>query len=252
MSVRITAQDALFETNEIFYTEDPDVTINIGVFGDSIGKGVILKADSNRYEMIKIDLNALLGRNNFCVNNYSLFGCTISKGLLVIKRHASKLSKYDHIFLELGGNDCDFSWEDIAKDPYSDHTPKTPPDEFDKIYTRVINEIRDNKSKPVILTLPPLDPSKYFSWISRSLDPDNILKWLGSVDMIYRWQEMYNIRILMLASALSVPVIDIRSPFLKQINYSNLLCKDGIHPNSAGYELIYRTIAEKYLNICAL
>jgi len=248
MSLRIAEQSDLIETEGIFCSSGFS-KVNIAVFGDSIGKGVTLKNESNRYEIIKINLYSLIGKNNFCIDNYSLFGCTISKGLSVIRRNAEKLPRYGSVFLELGGNDCDFAWEEIALDPEAEHLPKTPLKDFDRTYAEVIDEIIIRGSRPVILTLPPLDPEKYFCWISRKLNGDRILKWLGSIDMIYRWQEMYNIRILMLASKLSVPVIDIRSPFLMKNNYNSLLCRDGIHPNRSGYELIYKTIAEEYMHI---
>jgi lysophospholipase L1-like esterase len=72
------------------------------------------------------------------------------------------------------------------------------------------------------------------------------LKWLGDVDMIYRWQEMYNIEVMLLATKMAVPIIDIRSAFLKCNNYRDLICSDGIHPNKEGYDLIYKTIGEQY------
>jgi lysophospholipase L1-like esterase len=72
------------------------------------------------------------------------------------------------------------------------------------------------------------------------------MKWLGDVNMIYRWQELYNVEVMLLATKMAVPIIDIRSAFLKCKNYCDYLCEDGIHPNSKGYELIYRTIAEQY------
>ena len=50
----------------------------------------------------------------------------------------------------------------------------------------------------------------------------------------------------MLAAKLSVPLIDIRSTSLMNHHYKDLLCEDGIHPNKAGYELIYKTIAKQY------
>lgn len=221
-------------------------SLNIGVFGDSIGKGIVLQSRSSRYEVMRIDLNKLLGQYNINIHNFSMMGCTVLKGLSIIKRHISKLSGYRNIFLEFGGNDCDFAWNVVAENPDDEHTPKTPLAEFIKLYTQGIEEIRNNGGRPIMLSLPPLDPSKYFNWISRKLNRGNILKWLGSVDTIYRWHEMYNLHSVMLAAKLSVPLIDIRSAFLMNHNYKDLLCEDGIHPNKAGYELIYKTIAVQY------
>lgn len=220
--------------------------MDICVFGDSIGKGVILQPNTSRYEIIKINLEKLFGRNDINIKNYSMFGCTVSKGLSVIKRHACELMGYKNIFLELGGNDCDFTWNELADNPEKEHIAKTPLGEFGALYKQVIDEIRSNGGNPTILTLPPLDPNRYFNWVSKGLDRDNILKWLGDVDMIYRWQEMYNVEVMLLATKMIVPIIDIRSAFLKCNNYRDFLCLDGIHPNNKGYELIYKTIAEQY------
>jgi len=216
------------------------------VFGDSIGKGIVLRPDSSRYESVKMNLEQLFGRSDIQIKNYSLFGCTVTKGLDVIKRHACELVRYKNIFLELGGNDCDFDWSEIANAPEEAHASKTPLAVFSERYQEIISEIRKNGGNPILLTLPPLEPNRYFKWISKGLNADNILRWLGDVNMIYRWQELYNVEVMLLATRLSVPIIDIRRAFLKCNNYSDYLCSDGIHPNGKGYELIYKTIAEQY------
>lgn len=219
---------------------------NIGVFGDSIGKGIILDSNSEHYGLVKIDLEKVTGQNNIDLRNFSMMGCTILKGLSIVKRHIKEVTGFQNILLEFGGNDCDMDWQAISENPEKDHVAKTPISEFIKLYTQVIEELRRNSGKPIMLTLPPLDPVRYYEWISRKLKKENIMKWLGSVDTIYRWQEMYNLNVVMLAAKLSVPIIDIRSNFLTRHCYENLLCEDGIHPNKEGYELIYKTIAEQY------
>ena len=72
------------------------------------------------------------------------------------------------------------------------------------------------------------------------------MNWIGSVSTIYRWQEMYNLKIVMLVKKLNVQIIDIRTSFLQNHHYEDLISKDGIHPNEVGYELIYRTVADQY------
>jgi len=220
--------------------------VDICVFGDSIGKGVVLQPKTSRYQMLKMNLEKLLGRTGVNIKNYSMFGCTVAKGLSIIKKHGRELTGYDKVFLELGGNDCDYAWKEIAENPDKPHLPKTPLPEFNQLYQRAIEEIRGHGGKPVILTLPPLEPQRFFDWVSRGVNKENILKFLGEVDMIYRWQERYNVEVMLLASKLSVPIIDIRSAFLESNNYRDYLCNDGIHPNSEGYNLIYKTIAQQY------
>lgn len=222
--------------------------IDICVFGDSIGKGIVLQPETSRYKIIKMNLEKIFGWKGINIKNYSMFGCTVSKGLSVIKRHATELMGYNNIFLELGGNDCDFNWKEIADNPEKEHLPKTPIREFRRLYEDIIAEIYGNGGSPILLNLPPLDPNRYFNWISKGLNKSNILKWLGDVNMIYRWQEMYNVEVMLLATKMGIPIIDIRSAFLKYNNYNDFLCSDGIHPNNDGYELIYKTIGEQYIN----
>lgn len=219
-------------------------TINVGVFGDSISKGVVLDNFSKRYHPNAYNMD-VLKKSNILLENYSMFGCTVSKGLAIVKRHIPKLSNYKFILLEFGGNDCDFDWKEISQNPDIDHIPKTPLEEFERLYTDIVGEIRNNGGNPILLSLPPLDPNRYFNWISEHLNKNNILKWLGDINMIYRWHEAYNLRVATLATKLSVPFIDIRSDFLKNHRYTDFICEDGIHPNLLGHELILKTIAEK-------
>jgi lysophospholipase L1-like esterase len=222
--------------------------LKICIFGDSIGKGVHLP-DNGHYEKVNLNLNKLIGRDDLVINNYSVFGCTITKALSIIRNHASELGEYDSVFLELGGNDCDFNWQEISDAPNAEHECKTPFGVFEETYQSLIDVIRGNGGKPIILTMPPLVAERYFPWISKGKRPENILNWLGSVASIYRWQEMYNLKVVMLAKKLNVQLIDIRTPFLQNHHYEDKISKDGIHPNEAGYKLIYSTIAEQYRQI---
>ena len=219
--------------------------MKICIFGDSIGKGIHLP-ESGHYEKIKLNLNELMRQDDLTVNNYSIFGCTVTKALSIVNNHASELSEYDSVFLELGGNDCDFNWQEVSDAPTAEHKCKTPFGVFEETYQKLIELIRSNGGNPIILTMPPLVAERYFSWVSQGKRSENILNWLGSVASIYRWQEMYNLKVVMLAKKLNVRLIDIRTAFLQNHHYEDIISKDGIHPNEIGYELIYRTVAEQY------
>ena len=199
----------------------------ICIFGDSIGKGVALP-DEGKYKIVKPDVVRLTGEE-LEVKNYAVFGCT-----------------YDSVFLELGGNDCDFDWQRVSDDPEGEHECRTPCGVFEKAYRRLIEIILEAGGNLVILTFPPIVAERYFRWISRDKNGENILKWLGGTHTIYRWQEMYNLKVVELAKKLDVKLIDIRSAFLRDRHYERLMSRDGIHPNEKGYELIYKTIAEEY------
>lgn len=223
------------------------MAVDVCVFGDSIGKGVVLQPETGRYRSLKVNLEKIFGLEEMAIKNFSMMGCTVSKGLSNVKRQASKLANCRTVFLELGGNDCDFDWSEIADNPHQEHLPKTPITEFRRLYQKLIEEIRSYGINPVIVNLPPLDSKRFFNWVSKDLNKDSISQWLGDVNMIYRWQEMYNVEVMLVAARMGVPLIDIRSIFLKNNRYNELLCDDGIHPNADGYELIYETIKTQYV-----
>jgi lysophospholipase L1-like esterase len=73
---------------------------------------------------------------------------------------------------------------------------------------------------------------------------NNILKFLGSVNKIYWWQERYNSAVLSVAQETNTKWIDVRGAFLQTPDYTKLICKDGIHPNSDGHRIIADKILE--------
>ena len=214
------------------------------VFGDSIVKGVIFDAIRGKYIYLKNSFLNILGRYNSSVrvDNFAKFGCTITTGKKIIEKHADRLSCYKYTALEFGGNDCDFDWKSVSECPDDIHKPKTPLDEFESLYSRIIDNVSESGSRPVLFSLPPLNAERYFAWISKGLNAENILRWLGDVEHIYRWHEMYNNAVLKIAAAKNVLLIDIREAFLKTRDYLRYLCEDGIHPNEAGHALISEVV----------
>jgi lysophospholipase L1-like esterase len=216
---------------------------SICIFGDSLTKGVVFDSVLKKYTLLKnCFANLIKNSANVAVKNYSKFGSTVSKGMEMLYRHQDELKNYDYIALEFGGNDCDYNWAEVSAAPDQPHQPKTPVSLFIQKYTEMINVVRRGGSRPVLLSLPPIDAKRYFAWISRGLNADNILRWLGDVEHIYRWHEMYNLAVCRLAKDSGVPLIDISSVFLGTKGYQKLLCEDGIHPNEEGHKLISRTI----------
>lgn len=214
------------------------------LFGDSISKGVIIDELRSRYTMTKKSFANLLS-SEICLelSNYSMLGCTITKGRSMLERHRKTLEDCDLVVLEYGGNDSDHNWEEIAANPYGEHLPKTPVDKFEETYREMIEELKGMDKQIIMLNLPPIDEHKYLNWFSKGLDQSKILTWLGGrTEYIYKFHEIYNVRLSRLASLYQIPVIDIRSAFLERKNYSDYLCEDGIHPNEKGHELIAQAI----------
>lgn len=218
---------------------------NICLFGDSISKGVIIDQVKNRYAMTKKSFANILSSYAGWMNitNYSMLGCTISKGKSLIARHIRDVENCDITVLEYGGNDSDHNWAEIAADPDGAHLPKTPLEDFSRNYREIIEGLRGMGKKIVMLNLPPIDEHKYFTWFSSGLNAGNILKWLGGSERyIYDFHDGYNQAVCRIAAENDIPLIDIRSAFLAQENFSRFLCDDGIHPNEQGHDLIARLI----------
>ena len=221
--------------------------LNFCIFGDSVGKGVVL-SDTGRYASGSPDINSLTGRDDITLKNYSRFGFVTEKTLWLIEKCGDEIASSDAVFIEVGGNDCDFDWQSISETPDEEHLCKTPPALFEKIYTELLKKAKAFGKKVFALNLPPIVAARYFKNISQraGVCAENVLKWLGSVETIYRYQEMYSIMVENIARAVDVALIDIRSAFLADHHYEELICEDGIHPNSKGYELIYKSVIEQY------
>lgn len=225
---------------------------SICAFGDSIMKGVIFDGIRGRYTFLKNSFANIIGMNSgIKVDNYAKFGCTITVGKEIIEKHADKLPGYKYTALEFGGNDCDFDWAAVSERPDDLHLAKTPIADFEVLYSEVIDSVVARGSRPILFSLPPLNALRYFSWISKGLNAENILHWLGDVEHIYRWHEMYNLVVVKLAAIKNIPLIDIRRAFLESRNYLSLYCEDGIHPNEAGHTLISNVI-KSYASSMAL
>jgi hypothetical protein len=236
------------------------VSGNVYLFGDSVARGIVLD-EGGSYSPIKENFASLAARKlGLTLFNKARFGCTITKGLEIVKRFARKgaatengaggeaaeLSPEGFAVLEFGGNDCDYLWANIAAAPEAAHFPLTPIGEFTRLYGETIDALRSVGVEPAAMTLPPLVAERYFDWITRTgLDRGAILSWLGDVGHIFRWHEGYDRAVRDVAAGRGVRVLDIRSDFLAQPDYRTLICADGIHPNRGGHRLI-ETSLERY------
>lgn len=222
----------------------------IVVCGDSISAGVVYDEDEEKYVKTKDTFVCMMqNRLNCAITNISRFGNTISTALPRLKKDMTK-EKPDVVMIELGGNDCDYKWDQIAADPKAEHLPATDIGIFQRTLEQLAGSLNLQGIKPVFTTLPPLDPDRYFKWVSKnSLEAaSHIMEWLGSVSRIYWWHERYNSAVIKAAKNSNAPLIDLRSAFLSTVDFRNYICKDGIHPNKDGHKLICKTISE-YLNI---
>lgn len=211
----------------------------IEVFGDSILKGIQVNPKNQRY-CIKNDMDVTMLSNMYdlTITNESRFGCTVMKASEIITRKIEDGLECDVLVMDFGGNDCDYKWADIAEDPKGIFKPNVPLDVFRAEYIKLIQHLKSKNIIPILTTLPPLEPQRFFDWWCRNLNKDNVLEWLGSVSTIYKHQENYSECVKEIAESENVPLVDVRAAFLKNGNLDNLMCVDGTHPNSNGQQIM--------------
>ena len=224
--------------------------------GDSISKGIIWDEDAGKYKVLPENYAELVNRRlRGNLLNRARFGMTLSRAMTKSIRDLDDVQageKPDLVLIEYGGNDCDFDWEAIARDPTGNHDPKTNLAQFKELLKTLLLRFSGERVLPVLMTLPPLDADRYFAWVSQA-SPDaaaNILAWLGTVSRIYWWQERYNAAILDVAARMGVHVLDVRSAFLGEADYREYLCMDGIHPNASGHRLMADCVSDWLERFC--
>lgn len=226
-------------------------TLKICAFGDSVMKGTVLESrEPLRYTLPEKSFCELSAEKlGISIDNFARFGSTVSMGEKNLIRHMAGISQYDYTLLKFGGNDCDYYWSAIAAEPARGHKPNTPLTEFILTYTRMVNMVRTLGSTPIILSMVPVEPLRYFMHVTRDFPESgrqNVLQWLGGTpNFISEWHDMYNIQLMSLAARLGVPTIDITSLFYSRPGYGALLCEDGAHPNLEGQRLMAGVLAEE-------
>lgn len=225
--------------------------MNLCIFGDSISKGVIYDEKKGKYTFSKNSFaRQLAARLDLTIQNYARFGCTSIKGQDILEHHKSDLASCDLTILEFGGNDCDLAWNEISETPWQPHTAAVSLEDFRENLTHMVDEIHEAGSTPVLLSLPPLESSRFYKWVSNGLDWEGILHFLKEdINNIFHWQEDYDQVIRRVAEEKDVPLIDIRKGFLEKDSYRDYLCIDGMHPNEKGHDLIADQIEASLHNL---
>ena len=221
--------------------------VKVTVFGDSIGKGVF--TDGGKIEVLKENAVSLFEQwRGVKVDNKSGYGQslkrTYEKG--VIDRYIQSLDKTEEniAVLELGGNDADFDWKEVALSPEEAHFPKTRIEEFSGIYSEILKKLTAAGVRAIACTIVPISSERYFeNVIGKACDPEKVLEFFkGDVNTIHRHQEMFNNEILKNSYRAGVDVIDLRKQFLDTNEFESLICRDGIHPNATGHERIFEAV----------
>ena len=212
------------------------------VLGDSIFKGITLEKSSNKYVVCDgLNFGLIADRAGLKLENHSKFGCTVTKAWdFVKKKFSNESSNPEVVFMDFGGNDCDFKWKEINDTPLEVHDPNTDISTFIGTYENMLDGFISKGTKPVITTLIPVQSENYFNWFCKSLNlaKDKVMSWLGDIERIAHFQQVYSDAIKGIAAGREIPLVDLRAAFEAEKD-QDLMCEDGIHPNERGQRLIY-------------
>jgi lysophospholipase L1-like esterase len=212
------------------------------VYGDSLMKGTVIDEGYRYHAIASEEIRLFEDAFQIKVENRARFGITIEKGKRILERDIETEPPSTYALIEFGGNDCNFNWRQVSDEPEREHKPFTVLSKFEEGYRFMLEKLRSFGTIPVLMTLPPIDAEKYFTFICRGNDSGRILKWLGDVHRIYRFQELYSNVITKVAISTGTALIDIRGAFLAKRDCRELIGLDGIHLNREGYALLFETI----------
>lgn len=215
----------------------------VSIWGDSIGKGVMFDAERNRHIICRDNYETHLRSLGYEVKNFAKIGCTAPVGeeMMTEDRLAGGIA-----VIEFGGNDSDIDWKSVSENPErEDYFPaKVSLPNFKRAISSMIGKARARGMLPVVVTPLPVMAERYFKWVSRGLNAENILKYLGAAEFIYRWQERYDIAARECVAETGAKLFDLRALFLTQRKLPDMMSIDGIHPNDEGHALIKRAVAD--------
>lgn len=135
-----------------------------------------------------------------------------------------------------------YDWKAIAANPSGKHEPQIDLVAYKALYSNRIAQARASGLEPVLVSLPIMDESRYFAFITRGMsmqERKNLLYWLGGkIERLRNIHALYNLALFRLASVQCVHIIDITSPMLACAAYDGLLEQDGVTLSDAGKELV--------------
>jgi len=219
---------------------------SITVLGDSVSRGVVYDEEKQRYAFSGEGfIKKLSPRLRPEIYDFSKYGATTEYGKKILGEKLEGIP-YGIVLIEYGSNDCDFKWDEVAKDPQKEHFPNLSLEKYVANIREMVERVRACGKLPVLTNLHPLDGEGYFRWFTGN-DPEKqsaTLIWLKDTKNIYWWQEMYSYAAEKAAGEMGVFVVNIRNAFLKQKDHRRFLCGDGIHPNGEGHALIEQAFME--------
>ena len=214
----------------------------IYLYGDSIGQGVIWDTARQRYRLAPARCVRILAEAGLRIESRARMGMTARDGLAALRADPPEGEGF--LAIEFGGNDCDLDWDALQAAPEEGPRARTPLGEFGGLLDQLIREGRLLGLTPVLVTPPPILARRYFDWVSRGRDANALLRGIGDVERISRWQERYAREVCSAAWRNVCGCVDLREAFLGAADFPSLICQDGIHPTAEGQELMARCVLD--------
>ncbi len=196
-----------------------------------------------RLRIIKENYPTFLQEMFSSLSNYTENVSIVNKGvfndnsdLLVMRLEKDVIQEHpDYTIIGIGGNDCNFQWKEVAEYPENNHNPIVPIDRYLENVKTIVTKLKDEGITPIVLTLPPLDPVRYYQYIS-NLYGKSISHWISTVGGIEHWHGLYNRALNALVDGIDAIKIDVRTTLKRAGDISQLISNDGIHLTPKGYE----------------
>ncbi|MGZ4112498.1 MAG: SGNH/GDSL hydrolase family protein [Tumebacillaceae bacterium] len=221
--------------------------MKIVCFGDSVTRGISYV--NGRLRIVKENYPVLLQKlfgneQELEVVNKGVFND--NSDLLLERLEQDVLSQHpDYVLIGVGGNDCNFRWDEVAAAPEESHEPIVDVQRYLQNVKQMATRIQSAGAIPIFLSLIPLDPVRYYRFLLE-LHGKNIAHWIALCGGIEHWHAGYSKALKNLLASLELPSIDVRAAFAKWPTLATLISDDGIHPTSEGYRLMSETIFQTF------
>jgi isoamyl acetate esterase len=218
--------------------------------GDSLTRGV--SYIKGRFRIVKESYPSVLQQLFSSTTSVTFINKGIfndNSDLLVQRLNKDVISeKPDYVIIGIGGNDCNFRWDEVAKNPEKEHEAIVPIDRYLDNIKRIVTNLRESSITPIVLTLPYLDPVRYYKYLTRTYDK-SISHWICMNGGIENGHCLYNRSLNHLIDQLNVIKIDLRAALKKAGDFSELISEDGIHLTAEGYKEISIVIFNELKNV---
>lgn len=210
------------------------------VWGDAIFQGLDVVEETREYYVVQNHCFEIVeNETGIQMVNHSEIGLNSTKALEKLKNDLAKEEQYDYGVIGVCNNDCDYNWNEVAKNPNLNHKPHTSSKQYLSNIQEMVFRMQERGITPIIINFPPIQPYHFFAWITNGgNDPVAILRPLGMIKSMAEVQEEYNSALTNYAKEAGVALVDFRKAFLSEDRAQYLLSVNGAHLNGKGHALL--------------